>query len=86
MDTKIFPVDVKNRLKIVVIINNKIIGFNPLVMNLNGTLDVRMTAIKKRVLIAYTSTLLNKNSEIRYVSVQTIFTLGSNLWITLLVG
>ena len=61
-------------------------GFNPLTIKENGTLDILIIMIKNTVVITYHGMQLNKNNEIRYNSVPTCFTLGSNLCNTLFAG
>ena len=61
-------------------------GFNPLTIKENGTLDILIIMIRNNVVITYPGMLLYKNNEIRYNSVPTSFTLGSNLCNTLFAG
>ena len=69
-----------------VIIKSMMTGFNPLTIKENGTFDILITRIRNNVVIMYPGMLLNKNSEIRYSSVPTSFTLGSNRCNTLFAG
>ena len=72
---------VKNKLNIALININTTIAFRPLTINLNGTFDNFITAIKAIVATRYTHIFIPKNRDIINTNVPNSFTLGSKLCI-----
>ena len=77
---------VRNKLKITVIKSRITIDFRPLIINLNGTFEILITAASTKVASTYPTHERNTNRDIMKTIVPTNFTLGSNLWMTESVG